>query len=289
MPRGVAFALILLILAAVPVGAQSQDAPIDGPPGPIPPAVISRDANGHATVRTMRLPSPVVLDGRLEEAFYRDVPSFGDFIQQDPVEGGPATEKTDVWVFFDQANIYVSARLWEEDKSRRVANEMRRDSFNLYNNDHFAVLFDTFYDRRNGYAFYANSLGGLGDAQLVNEQPNPNWNGLWTARTAEFEGGWTVEMRVPFRSMRFKEGGHVWGINFRRLVRWNNESDYLTSIPQSWGRRGLTKASSAGTLVGIEAPAKPGSFEIKPYALGSVTTNRLADPPLSNDPNSEFG
>ena len=62
----------------------------------------------------------------------------------------------------------------------------------------------------------------------------------------------------------------MWGINFRRLVRWNNESDFLTPIPQSWGRRGLTKISSAGSLVGIEPPSKRTNLDIKPYALGSV-------------------
>ena len=278
MPRrsAVLLGVLLATLLAGSAFAQAIDASLDGPPAPVPPAVIARDANGQATVRTMRMPSPLTLDGKLEEAFYSDVESFGDFIQQEPIEHGPATDRTEVWVFFDDANVYVSARLWEADSSRRVANEMRRDSFNIYNNDHFAVLFDTFYDRRSGYQFNSNALGGLADAQVVNEQPNPNWNGLWMARTADFDGGWTVEMQIPFRSLRFREGAHTWGINFRRLVRWNNESSYLTAIPRSWGRRGMAKVSSAGTLVGIEPPAKPGSFEIKPYALGSVTTNRLA-------------
>ena len=214
MPRraAVLVGVLLATLLAGPAFAQAIDASLDGTPAPVPPAVIARDANGQATVRTMRMPSPLTLDGKLEEAFYSDVESFGDFIQQEPIEHGPATDRTEVWVFFDDANIYVSARLWEADSSRRVANEMRRDSFNIYNNDHFAVLFDTFYDRRSGYQFNSNALGGLADAQVVNEQPNPNWNGLWMARTADFDGGWTVEMQIPFRSLRFREGAHTWGV-----------------------------------------------------------------------------
>ncbi|MDH4065597.1 MAG: hypothetical protein OEW19_14465, partial [Acidobacteriota bacterium] len=135
MLRAVVLGLFLAVLSSVPALAQPSGDKVDGPPAPNPPEVIARDQHGLATVRTMRLPSPLVLDGRLDEAFYTDVHSFGDFIQQDPFEGRPATEKTEVWVFFDQANVYVSARLWEQDKSHRVANEMRRDSFNLYNND----------------------------------------------------------------------------------------------------------------------------------------------------------
>ena len=128
MTRIVSVALLLVALVSESVLAQATDPAISGPPVPAPPAVIARDASGLATLRTMRVPSPPIFDGRLDETFYRDVPSFGDFIQQDPFEGQPETEKTEVWVFFDDTNIYVSARLWEQDKSRRVANEMRRDS-----------------------------------------------------------------------------------------------------------------------------------------------------------------
>ena len=184
------------MLASLPASARAVTEPV-------PPAVMARDADGSVTVRAIRLNEPLVLDGRLDDPIYSATLPIDEFVQQEPREGAPATEKTEVWVFFDDANVYVSARLWEADSSRRVANEMRRDSFNIYNNDHFAVLFDTFYDRRSGYQFNSNALGGLADAQVVNEQPNPNWNGLWMARTADFDGGWTVEMQIPFRSLRF--------------------------------------------------------------------------------------
>ena len=65
------------------------------------------------------------------------------------------------------------------------------------------------------------------DWQVTNEQPSPNWNGLWESQAADFDGGWTIEMRIPFRSIRFKEGGDVWGVNFRRMVRWKNEMSFL--------------------------------------------------------------
>jgi hypothetical protein len=251
--------------------------------------MIARDAEGRATVRATRLPLAITFDGVLDERFYREIQPFGEFIQQDPFEGAPATDQTEVWVFFDDANLYVSARLSESEPSRRVANEMRRDSFNLYNNDHFSVSLDTFYDRRNGYGFSVNSLGGLGDSQVTNEQPNPNWNTLWDARTAEFAGGWTVEMRIPFRSIRFKEASDVWGVNFRRLVRWNNESTFLTSVPQSWGRRAMAKISSGGTLVGLQTPSRQRNFDLKPYVLGSNITDRAATPQIENDANVEVG
>ncbi len=281
--------VVFSTLWCVRASAQPAAQTFGGPPTPIQPEVIARDDAGGATVRATRLPAPLGFDGRLDEPFYQNVKSFGDFIQQDPNEGAPSTDKTEVWVLFDDANIYVSARLWETAPDRRVANEMRRDSFSLYGNDHFGVGLDTFHDGRNGYGFIVNSLGGLADSQVINEQQNPNWNTLFDARTADFDGGWTVEMRIPFRSIRFKEGGTTWGIQLRRLVRSNNESTFLTAVPRSWGRRGMAKISSSGTLVGIETPTRLRNFEMKPYALGSVTTNTLAVPPFSNAGNAEFG
>src|SRR5688572_17078963 len=139
------------------------------------PEVIVRDPNGVATVRILRTPSPIIVDGHLEEAVYRDVQPFGEFVQQEPFEGKPSTEKTEVWVFFDDKNVYVSARLWETEPARRVTSDMRRDANNMYNNDHLAVLFDTFNDHRNAFGFSSNAQGGMFDWQVTNEQPSNNW------------------------------------------------------------------------------------------------------------------
>src|SRR4029450_12870942 len=193
------------------------------------------------------------------------------------------------WVFLDDKNIYVGIRLWEPDSSKRVLSDMRRDAFNLYNNDHVAILFDTFHDHRNGLGFSSNAQGGLFDWQTTNEQPSPNWNSLWDARTANFEGGWTVEFRIPFRSIRFAESGQAWGVNIRRMGRWKNEISYLAPFPVSWGRRGLNKLSDAGSLFGIEVPTKLRNLDVKPYALGAVNTNTLATPPVNDRIDIDLG
>lgn len=279
--RSIGAAVLVCLFLTAPLFGQAD--------GSAAPETIVRDRDGRATIRTMRLPSPMQFDGRLDEPFYRDTKPFGDFIQQEPHDGQPATEKTEAWVFFDDDNVYVAVRLWETDSKQRVMSDMRRDSFNLYNNDHIAVIFDTFHDHRNGFGFSSNAQGGMYDWQATNEQPSPNWNGLWESRTAEFDGGWSVEFRIPFRSIRFHEGGDTWGINFRRMVRWKNEVSYLSPVPLSWGRRGLHKLSSAGVLVGIEVPKKLRNIDVKPYALGSMATNTRSFPTLHNDGAAEFG
>jgi hypothetical protein len=281
--------LPLCLLCSWTAPAAADEPPIQGPPAPQGSEMIARDAQGRATLRSTRVPTPLQFDGRLDEPFYRDVAPVSDFVQQEPYEGQPATEKTDVWVFFDDQNLYVAAKLWESEPGRRIATEMRRDANNLYGNDHFGVAFDSFYDRRNGYGFAVNAQGGLLDWSITNEQPNNSWNGVWDARTGTFDGGWTLEIRFPFRSFRFRENGHIWGMNFRRMVRWKNEVSFLAPVLASWGRPGLSKMSVAATVTGIDVPGHLLNLDVKPYALGSLLTDRTAAEPYTNDPDGDIG
>jgi Domain of unknown function (DUF5916) len=264
---------------------------IDGPPAPEAPSVLNRDAGGRATVRAVRLDEPLHVDGRLEERVYATVASIGGFIQQEPHEGRPETEKTEVWVFFDEANVYFSARLWDSQPDKMIANEMRRDSRNVAANENFAVILDTFYDRRNGFLFQTNPLGALWDGQVTDEQTtNSDWNTVWAVKTGRFAQGWTVEMAIPFKSLRYRDGdAQIWGINFRRIVKRKNEWDHLTPIPAAFSRDGIQKLSYAATLVGIEIPSKTMNLELKPYVSGSVQTDLEAEPVVRNDPAADAG
>jgi hypothetical protein len=264
---------------------------IDGPAPPEAPEVITRDESGGATIRAIRLERALTVDGRLDDAVYSRVPGISGFIQQDPDEGAPATEKTEVWVLYDDRNIYVAGRCWDSHPERMVATEMRRDHFGIFNNENLAVIFDTFYDRRNAFFFYANPIGGIVDSLIVDEgDVNKDWNTVWDAKTARFDQGWTVEMVFPFKSLRYAGSGpQVWGINFRRVIRWKNEFSYLTPVPNSLGPRGITKISSAGTLVGLETPPKSQNLELKPYGITSLLTDREADPPKSNEFDGDIG
>ena len=257
---------------------------LDRPPPPPPPEVIARDAAGRATVRAVKLAAGLRLDGVLDEPVYEIVPAISDFIQQMPVEGAPASERTDAWIMFDAANIYVAGRVWDSaPPSAWVANEMQRDTPQLRENDSFWVAFDTFNDRRNGVAFYTNSLGALGDFGITNEgNPNGDWNPVWDVRVGRFEGGWTVEMEIPFKSLRYRAGpAPVWGVQLRRLVRRKNEQTYLTPVPISVGRRGIFRVSDAALLTGLELPDEGNVLEVKPYGIGGRTTVVDASPPIA--------
>ena len=251
----------------------------------------TREAAGRVIVRATRLTAPLVVDGRLDEAVYSDIPPAANFIQQEPLEGEPATEDTDVWVFFDNRNLYIAGRCWDSHPERAVSNEMRRDAVPIFDDEFLGVGLDTFHDRRNGFLFTVNLSGGLHEAYITDERDfNGNWNTVWDAKTMPFERGWTIEFVIPFKSLRYNNApNQTWGINFRRSVRWKNEVSHLTQVPAAMGRRGIFKISSYGTLVGLEPPRSGRTFELKPYAITDVSTDRTLTPPISNEVGGDVG
>ena len=136
---------------------------LDGPPPPVPPAVLSRDARGRVTGRAVRVSEPLRIDGRLDEPVYATAPSMSGFIQTEPNEGAPASEKTEVWILFDDEQVYFVARCWESRPDLMSVNEMRRDNTNIGQRDNVAWTFDTLYDQRTSVVFEVNALGGRMD------------------------------------------------------------------------------------------------------------------------------
>jgi hypothetical protein len=294
----------LLVLAAflfstISASAQAPGTPgaglvIDGPAAPAEPNGMARDeATGKSTIRAIKLREPLRFDGRLDDAVYAERPGFGGMLQAAPRYRQPSTEKTEIWVMFDGDTIYVAARCWDNAPPEKwIANELRRDTNQMRNNDHFGVGFDTFYDRRSGFMFYANPLGGFSDYSVVDEgAPNTDWNPVWEVRTGRFEGGWTLEMAFPFKSLRYTSGPEqVWGIQFRRSIRHKNEWTYWTPVPQNMaGPQALNRVSSYGTVVGLDLPPAGRNLEIKPFALGKLSTDRLTVPATSNAGDGDVG
>lgn len=279
--------MLLLAAAALPAAAQTLQSKraLSVAPAPVPPETITRALDGSVTIRAFRVTGPVEVDGRLDEEFYRRVPPFGGFIQQEPVEGAPATEPTDAWIFFDDENVYVAARCWDSQPARQIVNEMRRDSNGIIQNEGLTVIFDTFNDKRNGVFFQTNALGAQRDVAITDESSqNQDWNTVWDVRTHRDEHGWTVEYAIPFKSLRYDSSPvQVWGVNIRRTIRWKNEWTYLTPIPAYMATRGIWLISLGATLVGIEPPRRTAlNLELKPYTIGGLRTDLRATPSFDN-------
>jgi Domain of unknown function (DUF5916) len=292
MKAALALVVSASLLGSARLSAQSTPA-IDGPPAPIAPAVITRGPNGSATIRAIKLASPLHVDGKLDEEVYQREQPFGGFIQVAPRYGAEQTERTDVWVMYDDHYMYVACRCWDSaPPDKWIANELRRDTNQLRQNDQIGVMFDTFYDRRSGFLFYTNPLGARADYSVVDEGgSNTDWNPVWESKTGRFEGGWTVEMAIPFKSLRYRAGpDQVWGIQLRRAVRRKNEWAYLTPVPQILaGPQAFNRISSGGTLVDLDLPPAGKNLELKPYAISRLTTDRLRTPPLRNDLTGDVG
>ena len=112
----------------------------------------------------------------------------------------------------DLAGNGLLVHVWDSaPESEWVANEMRRDVGQLRENDSFSVMLDTFYDRRNGLAFLVTPIGGFSDFAITNEggSVNTDWNTIWDSRTARFDGGWSVELQIPFKSLRYRPTLHA--------------------------------------------------------------------------------
>ncbi len=246
----------------------------------------------RAALTAHEVREPLRIDGKLDEAFYAATPPHANLIQTEPRAGQPFSEKTELWVGFDRRNVYIAWRCWESHPDRIVGTELRRDSNLIVTaNDNVAFAFDTFHDRRNSVAFIVGPTGGRVDGQVVGErQWSPDWNPVWTVKTSRFDGGWMVEAAIPFRSLRYVPGSNKpWGFTARRMSRWKNEIAYLTPVPNGSAISAIMMASFYGDLVGIQAPPSGKNIEVKPYATGSLTTDRAAVPRLSNDPKGNGG
>ncbi len=202
------------------------------------------------TLTAVLTTEPIRMDGRLDEAVWRMTPPAGGFVQAEPREGEPASEETEVWVAYDEENLYVAAYLHDSDPAGVVVNDIRKD-FDDQSQDVFSVILDTFADHRNGYVFMTNPEGARGDRQVANEGREINAQlgcHLVGGDAPRTEDGWTLEMAIPFRaSGSMREARDVWGLNFSRTIRRKNETDYWAPIPRAYN---LMRLSLAGAPAG---------------------------------------
>ncbi len=239
-------------------------------------------------VRAIPSDGAIRVDGVLDEAIWKSVAPESGFIQSEPLTGQPATEATDVWVAFDQDNLYVAAYMHDGEPGTLVVNDIRKD-FTESDQDDFELLLDTFGDKRNGYVFSTNVEGARHDRQVSNEgrEVNQSWDAVWEVHTTRVADGWTAEFRVPFRSLRFDNAGATdWGINFSRHIRRKNEVVFWSPIPRSFN---MNRVSLAGTLEGLTTGSAGRDLRVKPYIADNMVralgTTALPKPTFGNTAN----
>jgi hypothetical protein len=241
------------------------------------PATSSLAAMARVEVRTTRATTSIAIDGRLDEPPWRDALPAGEFRQVEPLEGAPATEPTEVRVLFDEGALYVGVRLTDRDPAGIARQRSRRDA--LVEADRFTLYLDPNHDHLTGAAFTVTAAGVQRDTALSNDVvEDESWDAVWASAVEVDEGGWTVEMRVPFSQLRFPPSDRpVWGINAARVVLRKHEVTWLSPVPRNQG----ALVSRMAHLDGLPPLQPPRHLELRPYVSGRL---EWIEPPRPGDP-----
>jgi len=242
------FLILLLILAPCVASAQAGN------------------GNSRKEARAARVPAESIrLDGRLDEAEWRDVPSLVGFVQKEPVEGAEPTDRMDVRFAYDDSALYIGARMYS---GTPIQSPMgRRDEGEQA--EHLIVSLDTYLDRRTSYTFGVTAAGVRLDRYYARDADwpsDPGFDPVWQARTSVDEQGWNAELWIPFSQLRFTDRDQqVWGLNIERWVPTRNEEVAWVLIPRTEERR----TSLFGDLHGISGIRPSRRLEVLPYVASS--------------------
>ena len=236
------------------------------------------DSEKRAIITKQISENKIEIDGLLNEPEWKMVLPAKDFIQRDPIQGSPATEKTEVYVIHDKENLYIGAILFDSNPDGILAYQKRRDQ-SLRTDDRFMWILDTFLDGRTGYFFEVNPAGLLGDGLIIGGDSywgiNKDWNGIWDARVVVIPEGWSVEVIIPFRTLNFDPNLDTWGINFQRTVRRKNEDMKWEGFERN---KKITQPIHAGYLKGLKNLTQGNGLEFKPYfSLKNQEMNMVKD------------
>ena len=231
---------------------------------------------------------------------WRDAPMASGFRQQEPFEGEPATEITEVRVLFDDATLYVGVMARDRSPEEVIARILQRDKLmemtfegepEFTGDDAVVIVLDPFHDHRNAVALGTNPNGAEFDALITDEgrEFNVDWRGVWEVAARRTPEGWSAEFAIPFRSLRFPEASdEPWGFNVYRVIRRKNEQ----VLWSSWSRsnEGFTCVSRAGHIHGLTDLPRAGlNLEVKPYVLGGSTSELDSFDRLDTDAELDVG
>jgi Domain of unknown function (DUF5916) len=254
----------------------------------LPVFILALSANGfaqdgattrpHVTALRLEKDETISIDGRLNESVWQRAMPASDFVQQEPANGAAATERTEVRFVFSRTSLYMGVTCFDSEPHKLLGNTMQRDSV-LTSGDRFMWSFDPYLDGRSGYYFEMNPSGAMGDslisaADSTGGTPDAAaraWDGIWFAKVNRSEIGWTLEIEIPFRTLKFNPDAPAWGVNFQRTIRRKNEETLWTGFARNQGVRMM---QNAGMLEGISDVSQGIGLDVQPYLTGSYLDAR---------------
>ncbi|MBN1290681.1 MAG: carbohydrate binding family 9 domain-containing protein [Candidatus Latescibacteria bacterium] len=228
--------------------------------------------NVFAQVKPLYITDNIRLDGSLSDDAWKAAEPVSGFTQMELVEGDPASEKTEVRVLYNENTIYIGFMCYDSDPSGIIAKQLKRDG-GQGSDDYVEVVFDTYHDMRTGFGFEVNPNGARFDASFRSGNSetsniNTEWDAIWDARSVITAEGWSTEIAIPFKSLRFPTSDvQTWGINFKRTIRRKNE----ITLWRGWKRnQGIWLLSQAGTMTIDKSIGRSRGIDVKPYILAGV-------------------
>ena len=238
-------------------------------------AAPAQDREARPVARAVRIETPPQVDGVLDEPFWADILPVTGFKQRDPVDGAPASERTEVRIAFDDNALYFGFTFFDSEPDR-IRRAILDRGGRIDKDDRVIIGLDTYFDRRNGYIFEIGALGTQDDALFSDEsldRPDWNWDGVFTTETTVNADGWVLEMEIPFTTIRFADVEEpVMGIAFSRAIRRKNEIVVWPHIGQDY-KGGVAQASQYARLTGLNDVRRGHRLEVKPFA--NLGTQRL--------------
>jgi uncharacterized protein DUF5916 len=227
-------------------------------------APVSSPAETAPVIRVVRATGPIHIDGRLDEPDWALAEPAREFTQLDPVEGEPASERTEVRVLIDGTAIYIGALMFDADPAAIVSRLARRDNLKT-DADWFAVFIDAYHDHRTALEFGITPAGTIVDASLgADGGREPAWDPVWESKTRIDERGWVAEIRIPLSQLRYNDQDDaVWGIQFTRKILRKQETDLFAFVPKS-EHAGINRY---GHLTGLGKVRAPRRLELVPHGV----------------------
>ncbi len=218
-------------------------------------------AGSPLRVQAVRATGPIRLDGDPNEEAWQNAIPVPPLVQDEPDEGAPPSQRSDIRIVYDAKALYIGARLYDSAPDSIVARLGRRDSDQ--NSDLLMLGLDPYHDKRSGYYFGLSAAGAIYDGVIYNDTwTDDSWDGVWDGAVQRNQEGWSLELRIPFSQLRFKKSeNYLWGINIFRQIQRNNEQDWMIITPRN--ESGL--ASRFADLVGIEDIDAKRKVEVLPY------------------------
>jgi hypothetical protein len=278
-------AAAIAVAGGAPLFAQAQTAP------PIPAA----SAVVRPSVSPTRVQQPPAIDGRLDDPAWSTAARITEFVQRRPLDGAPATEPTEIYLAYDRDRLYFGIHAHYSEPALVRANRVDRDQ--IWNDDRISIIFDPFRDQQRGYRLSVNAYGVQGDALMGNSAGGPvtdttgdtSWNVLFASAGVLTDDGWTAELSIPFKSLRYpaKSAGemHRWGFQVERDIEGKDENVVWSPI----SRDSMTELGQMGTLDGMSDLSTSRNLELLPTVTAIQAGRRDAAGEFGSDTVKEAG